>query len=891
LDAFVPWMTHDKIFSTHFYSAGPPRGQGWKLHVSATPWSAPEVLERLLPALLARGVSFKVASTSQQLLLLNNGIYGASQVGKFVTAYPHDDTQAVSLAWELDDLTDGLRGPRVPSDRPLRLLSLVHYRYGPFASKLGRPPSEPTDAIGSLRDGLGRWVSDPRALSAPLPDAANNPFADAALSEGSTGGESLLAGRFVVVDVLATSATGGIYRAVDIESSPARVCVLKEFWRDAGGDISGRLAPDWGRREAGLLSSRSGEPGFPTFIDCFERDQNVYVAIEFIPGSTIAADLEARADRQEGFAVHETVQVGLDTATALERIHQHGVVVRDVNPSNLVFSSEGCRLVDFGIAYDTLNDAEPPSHGLGTADFCSPQQWAGHPPNWKDDIFSWGAVMHTMLGGDQALEASVNLRSPSEPVARRPIRSLRPQVPEDLGNLVDRAVAWDQQDRFSSFTEILDVLRPIAARCSSSRGLWQRDHARRIEPDAGEQPDPLAVARAVGDRLVSSAILRDGGACWPTTGAGGAFCSPDIYHGAAGVSIFLAELGTASGDARYLESARAGARWVSGSVWAHGRGEQGLYCGESGVGLLFIRLAALFEEPAFLVAAELRARRIRDLRGGPAELLGGSAGHVVFLVRLAQATASAGYLAEAGDIVTQLVSSPVQLGNGGPPWKLGADRIPKGTPLGLSHGAAGVGQALLTFANASGESTAADSAVALGGLLLELADLHPEGSCTWPETAHGEHQRVQAQCHGAIGIGQFLLRLSKGKPGPFAEAASGAALTARREMSRRSASCLCHGVAGDGVFLLECSRALDDQRYAEWAATAQSLLVGHRTRGEAGSYGNHGLSDTRPELLTGDAGVGWFHLAMSQPQVAADPVLGPVQAPRRPDPIRSDRGR
>ena len=107
--------------------------QGWKLHLAASVVAATELLNRALPLLLAEDSHFKLVATSAQLQTLNNGEGGHSQIGKFITIYPNNDQQAVRLAVALDRATAGLRGPAIPSDRPLRPGSLVFYRYGAFS--------------------------------------------------------------------------------------------------------------------------------------------------------------------------------------------------------------------------------------------------------------------------------------------------------------------------------------------------------------------------------------------------------------------------------------------------------------------------------------------------------------------------------------------------------------------------------------------------------------------------------------------------------------------------------------------------------------------------------------------------------------------------------------
>lgn len=872
-------MMHDRIFSTHFYAAGLCPAQGWKLHVSATPWSAPIVLERCLPVLLDYGVGFKVASSRLQVLLLNNGQYGTSQVGKFITVYPSDDA-AVRIAVDLDGVTSGLAGPRVPSDRPLRPHSLVHYRYGAFHRPPARPEGEAPDAVGGLRDDQGRWVPDRREFQTDSPPMAIvDPFEASGAHVPAAPRPAPLAGRYLVVDVLATSACGAVYRAIDLDGVPAKACVLKEFSRDAGGDIHGRVAPDWGRREARLLARHNGDPVLPTCRGQFELDGNVFVALDYLSGRSLAAELAAREERLDSFSVEEVVSIGVTTARHLRHVHDLGIVMRDVNPANLILTPDGdCRLVDFGIAYDSQADDGHPN-GLGTADFCSPQQWAGGPPQEGDDVFSWGAVMHQLLCGTIGLEASWKAApgSASGPVPRLPVQQLRPDAPLNLARLIDRSLAWDPSDRTSSFSEVLTALSRVVA---PSRSRLPAAHP---SDGIGDGDDALETARAVGDALCAAALSRDGGICWATRGDGTTFCGPDLYHGAAGIALFLAELGRSSEDERYQEAAKSAARWLAGPVWASGRAEAGLYCGESGVGWFMLRLADLLGEPGYLRAAELRARRVRGVPHATLDLLSGAAGHALFLCRLGHATHKEEYIEEAHRLGKEILEACRPIPGGGACWPPPRHSDLGRASLGLAHGAAGIALALLELSIAVGDQPMASTAAAVGDLLVTQARPHPDGGWCWPETLDGAQMRLQGQCHGAVGIGQFFVRLAQLHPkADFTQAAEQAALTAHREMARRPSPTLCHGVAGDGMFFLECDGSLDDARYGDWARECGDRLRSFRDERLPGRYlPAAGAGPARPDLLTGDAGVGWFHLGLANPANAADPILGRASSYRR----------
>src|SRR5262245_21754534 len=98
MDRRVPWAIHDELFSHQSFGAGAVVPQGWKLHVSATPFSAVEVLEAALEVLLMEGVRFKVVKSTELLRSLNAGQFGLPQIGKFVTVYPSNSADAVAIA-------------------------------------------------------------------------------------------------------------------------------------------------------------------------------------------------------------------------------------------------------------------------------------------------------------------------------------------------------------------------------------------------------------------------------------------------------------------------------------------------------------------------------------------------------------------------------------------------------------------------------------------------------------------------------------------------------------------------------------------------------------------------------------------------------------------------
>ena len=106
---------------------------GWKIHVSSRGVSFPELVQTILPVLVAEGCSFKLARSQRTVGELNDGLSFPESVGKAVTIYP--DQQRVRVFGErLAELLRGFSGPRILSDRRVSSSAPVYYRYGPFTA-------------------------------------------------------------------------------------------------------------------------------------------------------------------------------------------------------------------------------------------------------------------------------------------------------------------------------------------------------------------------------------------------------------------------------------------------------------------------------------------------------------------------------------------------------------------------------------------------------------------------------------------------------------------------------------------------------------------------------------------------------------------------------------
>jgi len=904
LDRRVPWIIHDSVFSQQSFGSGRWPDQGWKLHVSATALSAVQVLESALDVLLAEGARFKVVGSTAQLAAMNAGELGTPQIGKFITVYPSDDTQAVRLAVSLDEATRGMCGPRVPTDRPLRPDSLVHYRYGALRR---RPEAELVGEVGlyDLLDPAGRLTNDVRLqFYLPPPAEIVDPFEAAGVYVPRPERGTLLNGRFLVNNSLSQPARGGVFRAVDLGVQPARLCLLKEAWHDVCLDVYGRDARDWAANEERILSRFDGDPFLPRFYDSFELDANRYIAIEYIEGTSLDRVLEEEHSLNDGIPASELVTIGLETADALAHLHEIGIVFRDFKPGNVLQTpGGGYRLIDFGIACLCRED-HGPALALGTPPFYPREQFHGKHPSAIDDVFAWGAVLHYMACGRDALGEMPKEGNGRKPFPRRPVAELRPSFPAPLAAVIDRAVAWERTDRFRTMRQARAALAEAAAqhspaapahRASSSSSGSAGDILRTPAGSAGEaEPhgpdmrsravDPaeaLRRAREVGDALCAAAEEYGGGLRWAARSEMDekTSYSPDLYAGAAGIGLFLAELAHVTGEPRYGDTARGAARWLAGPVWGHGRAQHGLHCGEPGVAYFFLRLAELLNEPGYVTAAELRMRRLLGAAFTTADLIYGTTGTILALLRLYAVTGEPQYLANARTAGDHLVQTALPTGSGraGCYWEVrpptpGGAVIPY---LGLLHGAAGMGLALARLAAATSEERYLAAACGAADMLLGQAMRSDDGRMTWPRQLGDAQAGLQAHCHGAGGIGQFFVWLNKVTPDPrYRGAAEGAARTVALQQERESRSCVCHGAAGLGNLLLDCYQSFADPHWLALASECGGILERFRIPERTGVYAMNGEGAVSPDLLLGYAGVGSFLLRLANAESAPEIILG-----------------
>ncbi len=227
-----------------------------------------------------------------------------------------------------------------------------------------------------------------------------------------------------------------------------------------------------------------------------------WFALEYVDGPTLADELRDRrrdeSDRDRRLPdvrdvdyVRRIAECVRGVASALAHAHAHGVVHRDVKPSNVLLTPQGtAKLVDFGVARDAqMGTITRSDQLLGSLPYMSPEQArvVKDPVDERTDVYSAGVLLYEMLTrrrpfeGTTTHEVLTKIRF-AEP---RPVRSVNPRVPLDLATVCERAMAKELGARYPSATELRDDLdrfldgRPIRARRTRILGRATRYLSRR----------------------------------------------------------------------------------------------------------------------------------------------------------------------------------------------------------------------------------------------------------------------------------------------------------------------------------------------------------------------------------------------------------------------------
>jgi serine/threonine-protein kinase len=270
---------------------------------------------------------------------------------------------------------------------------------------------------------------------------------------------SVFAGRYEVKEILGAGGMGVVYRAFDRELAEA--VAIKTLRPDTlAGDS---VALERFKQEIRLARKITHRNVVRTY-DLGEVGGMYYLTMEYVEGTSLKSLIQSRGR----LPVPVALTVGKQLCRALEVAHEQGVIHRDIKPQNMVVEPNGfLKVMDFGIA----RLANPPKGkglteagmAIGTPDYMSPEQLSGLELDPRSDLYSAGVVLFECLTGRVPFEADTPWSLIAKHIEEDPPnpRSLNPEVPEALAQVVLKAMAKEKANRYQSAAEMHDALAAI----------------------------------------------------------------------------------------------------------------------------------------------------------------------------------------------------------------------------------------------------------------------------------------------------------------------------------------------------------------------------------------------------------------------------------------------
>jgi serine/threonine-protein kinase len=248
-------------------------------------------------------------------------------------------------------------------------------------------------------------------------------------------------GRYRILGELGRGAMGIVYRGRDDDLE--RDVAIKVMTK-GGADDSARARF---LREA-RAAARLQHPNIVVIYELGEHEGCPFMVLELLQGIDLQHALEGgiRPDPRLILPLVGQILAGLGHA------HEHGIVHRDVKPSNVFLPvGQPAKIMDFGVSRLAGASVTTTSGALsGTPSYMSPEQVSGEEIDGRSDLFSVGLMLYELLTGEKAIQADTVVSVLYKVVHETPKLSLLPDAPEwrRLRAVLERTLARRRADRY-----------------------------------------------------------------------------------------------------------------------------------------------------------------------------------------------------------------------------------------------------------------------------------------------------------------------------------------------------------------------------------------------------------------------------------------------------------
>ena len=211
-------------------------------------------------------------------------------------------------------------------------------------------------------------------------------------------------------------------------------------------------------REANSASSLR-HPNIVEMYDVGEDNGKYFIVMEFIDGRTLKSLIKKRG----ALNLTEAIDIMLQITSGIACAHDSYIIHRDIKPQNVLILEDGrVKITDFGIAL-ALNNHEltQTNSVMGSVHYLPPEQASGNSATVKSDIYSLGILFYELIigkvpfKGENAVEIAI--KHMKEPIPS--VRSINPNIPQSVENIILRASAKNPKNRYDSVSEMYEDLK------------------------------------------------------------------------------------------------------------------------------------------------------------------------------------------------------------------------------------------------------------------------------------------------------------------------------------------------------------------------------------------------------------------------------------------------
>ena len=327
-------------------------------------------------------------------------------------------------------------------------------------------------------------------------------------------------GQYQLLEKLGEGGMGTVYRA--LHTRLEKVVAVKVLPAGRGNDPEAIARFDREMRAVGRLD----HPNIVRAFDAGEVGGSHYLVMELVDGQDLGTIVRCIGP----LPVADACEAVRQAALGLDHAHSHGLVHRDVKPSNLMVSRQGeVKLLDLGLARlaeQVPAEVELTSRGqmMGTFDYMAPEQGSdSHAVDHRADVYALGATLYKLLAG-RAPFAGPQYDTPMRRLtalateAPTSIRQIRPDVPKSLARLIHRMLARDPDRRTATAAEVAELLASFTDGANLAELVACAEKA---GPERAPEPDAAATQPAMSSamehtphtiQISSSAVFQSGAA-------------------------------------------------------------------------------------------------------------------------------------------------------------------------------------------------------------------------------------------------------------------------------------------------------------------------------------------------------------------------------------------